>query len=189
MELDDSVRSAARDQQTVTPAGDSTQRTIAGVVSRSPKVHVDHRGRLFEFFSGPDDFWAEPVVFGHIFSVRPHCMKGWGLHFHKDDRYTLVSGEVLVVLWDARLDSSTHGLIQRVYLAPESTRQVLIPAGVWHASINLGAQEAYIIDMPTQPYHHAAPDKVRLSSTSPKAPMDLRQFFPGRFDSSLEHDC
>ena len=189
MEVDESARHAARDQQTVTTAGETVTSSIDGVVVRAPVVHVDHRGRLYEFFTGPDHFWTDPVVLGHIFSVRPHCVKGWGLHFHKNDRYTLVSGEVLVALWDARVDSPTHGLVQRVYLAPDSVRQVLIPAGVWHASINIGQDEAFIIDMPTQPYDHVSPDKVRLSARSPVAPVDLAGFFPSQFDSSREHDC
>jgi dTDP-4-dehydrorhamnose 3,5-epimerase len=189
MELDESAKHAAQDQQTVTPAGETVTSSIDGVVVLAPAVHVDNRGRLFEFFSGVGHFWTDPVVFGHISSVRPNCVKGWSLHFHKNDRYTLVSGEVLVALWDARLDSPTHGLVQRVYLAPDSVRQVLIPAGVWHAAINLGIDEAFIINMPTQPYDHALPDKVRLSTRSPLAPVDLADFFPSQFDSSREQEC
>ena len=139
--------------------------------------------------SSPGWISSDPVVFGHISSVRPNCVKGWSLHFHKNDRYTLVSGEVLVALWDARLDSPTHGIVQRVYLAPDSVRQVLIPAGVWHAAINLGIDEAFIINMPTQPYDHASPDKVRLSTRSPLVPVDLADFFPSQFDSSREKEC
>ena len=189
MELDESAKHASRDQQTVTPAGETVISSIDGVLVHAPAVHVDNRGRLFEFFSGVDQFWADPVVFGHISSVRPNCVKGWSLHFHKNDRYTLVSGEVFVALWDARLDSPTHGLVQRVYLAPDSVRQVLIPAGVWHAAINLGIDEAFIINMPTQPYDHASPDKVRLCTRSPLAPVDLADFFPSQFDSSREQEC
>jgi dTDP-4-dehydrorhamnose 3,5-epimerase len=189
MELDDSAKQAAQDKQTVTPAGETVESTIDGVFVLSPTVHVDHRGRLFEFFSGVDHFWTEPLVFGHISSIRPRCVKGWGLHLKKNDRYTLVSGEVLVALWDARLESPTHGLVQRVYLAPDSVRQVLIPAGVWHAAINLGVDEAFIINMPTQPYDHASPDKVRLSTRSPVAPVDLADFIPSQFDASREQEC
>ena len=189
VELDESAKHAVRDKQTVTPAGKKVASIIDGVVVLAPVVHVDHRGRLFEFFSGVDHFWAEPLVFGHISSIRPHCVKGWGLHLNKNDRYTLVSGEVLVALWDARLDSPTHGLVQRVYLAPDSVRQVLIPAGVWHAIINIGIDEAFIMNMPTQPYDHASPDKVRLSVGSPVAPVDLSNFFPSQFDSSREQEC
>jgi dTDP-4-dehydrorhamnose 3,5-epimerase len=189
MELDESAKHAAPDRQTVTPAGETVTLTIDGVIVLAPMMHVDHRGRLFEFFSGVNYFWVDPVVFGHISSIRPNCVKGWGLHRHKNDRYTLVSGEVLVALWDARLDSPTHGLVQRVYLAPDSVRQVLIPAGVWHAAINLGMDEAFIINMPTQPYDYASPDKVRLSARSPVAPVDLADFFPSQFDSSREREC
>ena len=188
-QLDVSVADAVRDVAMVTPSGQRLEGVLHGVRTATPPVHVDHRGRLFEFYPGANEFWTDPVVFGHVFTVRPHAMKGWGLHFHKDDRYTLMTGEVLVALWDARVDSPTHGMVQRVYLSGEATRQVLIPAGVWHATINLADQESVLIDMPTQPYNHDAPDKVRLSWDTPLAPVDLADFFPTQFDPRREHDC
>lgn len=189
MEVDGSIQESVRDQQTVTASGERLEKVIEGVLLVSPAIHVDHRGRLFEFFSGPSEFWTEPIVFGHVSSVRPDAYKGWGLHFDKDDRYTLISGEVLVVLWDSRVDSSTCGLVQRVFLGPDMERQVRIPAGVWHAMINLGTDEAFVINMPTRPYNHAHPDKVRLARTSPVVPVDLADFFHSQFDISSEHPC
>jgi dTDP-4-dehydrorhamnose 3,5-epimerase len=189
VEVDGSTEASVRDQQTVNASGERLEPTIEGVLLNTPAVHVDHRGRVFEFYSGPSAFWAEPIVFGHVSSVRPNAFKGWGLHFYKDDRYTLISGEILVVLWDSRMDSSTRGVVQRVFLSPDMNRQVLIPAGVWHAMINLSSVEAFVINMPTQPYDHANPDKVRLARTSPVVPVDLADFFPGQFDILREHPC
>jgi dTDP-4-dehydrorhamnose 3,5-epimerase len=187
--FDASVTDAARDVATVDSSGSSLDGNLAGVVTKSPAVHVDHRGRLFEVYPGRDEFWADPVVFCHAFTVRPHGLKGWGLHFHKTDRYTLMVGEVMVALWDARLDSPTHGQFQRVFLSAEGVRQVSIPPGVWHASINLVGMESMVIDFPTQPYEHANPDKIRLSWDTPLAPVDLAQYFPIQFDPGRERPC
>lgn len=189
LRLDSSVADAVRDDVTVRKSGERLEGALHGVRTFSPPVHVDHRGRLFEVYPGPSDFWTEPVVFCHAFSVRPFTMKGWGLHFHKNDRYCLTSGEVLVLLWDARLDSPTHGQVQRVHLSAEAVRQVLIPAGVWHATVNLTEHESMVLDFPTQPYNHESPDKVRLSWDTPLAPIDVQQFFPLQFDPSREHRC
>jgi dTDP-4-dehydrorhamnose 3,5-epimerase len=187
--VDDSVAKAIRDSATVTSKGEPLGTLIEGVRTARPVVHMDHRGRLFEVYPGPDDFWTDPVVFGHAFTVRPNTLKGWGLHFDKDDRYTLMSGEALILLWDARLDSKTRGQVDRVYLSGEATRQVLIPAGVWHATVNLGSDEVLILDLPTEPYDHTNPDKVRVAIDAPEVPLDVAQFFPRQFNPGLGRDC
>ena len=91
-----------RDVQTVDKSGRSILATIDGVKTRSTPNHVDHRGSVFEIFEGDLEFLETPIVYAYQFSVRPHQMKGWGLHEFKTDRYTIISGEVLLFLWDDR---------------------------------------------------------------------------------------
>lgn len=180
--LDHTGAAGLRDTATVTASGSSLATSIDGVVTLSPVNHVDHRGRVFEVYNARDDlFWAKPVVFCYAFSVRPAQTKGWGLHEHKDDRYTLLSGEVLTVLYDARTDSPTHGTVQKVTLTGEAVRSVLIPAGVWHANVNLGTSEAFLVNHPTQPYVHSAPDRVLLPWDTDEIPVDLESFFPNQY--------
>lgn len=61
--------------------------------------------------------------------MRVNQVKGWGLHLEKEDRYTILKGENMTVMYDARLDSPTHGAVQRVYLSEQGVRQVTIPTG------------------------------------------------------------
>lgn len=172
------VTRGEQDVATVTPAGESLATVIDGVRTRSTPNHVDHRGTVFEIFEGPNAFWSEPVVYAYEFSVRPHQMKGWGVHEHKTDRYTVISGEILQFLWDDRADSPTRGVVQKVVLSDRGVRQVLIPPGVWHISINVGTVEAYLINLPTDVYHHGAPDRRLLAWDDPAAPIDLRAHLP-----------
>ena len=102
--LDDTVEASLQDLQTVTSSGQSVAPVIAGVKTYAPTNHVDHRGRLFEVYPGQNEFWHEPVVYCYSWSIRSRTTKGWGLHLKKDDRYTLIHGEALSVLYDARLD-------------------------------------------------------------------------------------
>ena len=181
MRLDDSAAHAARDVQTTSGDGSPIVRAIDGVVARSPIVHTDHRGRVFELYQGlpgDDDFWAKPVVYSYVFSVRPHQVKGWGLHEHKDDRYSLISGELLTILYDARLDSPTHGHIQKVVLGEQGARQLLIPTGVWHMNVNLSSTETLLVNHPTEPYRHEAPDRLLLPWDTPEIPFTLDSVFP-----------
>ena len=168
----------ARDAQTVTKAGAPTAAAIDGVKTRSTVNHVDHRGSVFEIFEGEMDFWETPVVYAYQFSVRPHQMKGWGLHEHKIDRYTIISGEVLLFLYDARVDSPTHGVPQKIVLSDRGVRQVIIPRNVWHLSVNVGHEEARLINFPTEVYHHQAPDRLLLAWDSATIPVDIAAHLP-----------
>jgi len=187
--LDESANFSLPDQQTVTPSGELISSAIAGVKTFAPVNQVDHRGRVFEIYPGPNDFWTDAVVYCYAFTVRPHQTKGWGLHQEKNDRYTLIQGEVMTVLYDARLESPTHGITQRVVLSEQGIRNLLIPAGVWHANINLRETETFLINHPTEVYHHERPDRLLLSWNSPLIPVDLTSFFPTQLAFSHSDTC
>lgn len=187
--LDATAEAARVDVQSVTADGSSVAKAIHGVRTVAPVNHVDHRGRVFEIFPGPNEYWVDPVVYCYCFTVRPGQVKGWGLHREKDDRYTLISGEMLTVLFDARLDSPSHGAVQKVILTPQGARQLLIPAGVWHMNISLGDGETLLINHPTQVYHHEKPDRLLLPWDSPEIPVDLREYFPIQHGASVFSEC
>ncbi len=168
----------ARDVQTVMASGESTLPVIDGVVTRSPAVHLDHRGALFEIYNGDPTIWPEPIVYCYQTSVFPGQIKGWSRHELKVDRYSLAVGELIVLLHDARSGSPTNGLTQRVVLSPRGDRQLVIPAGVWHLLINPGAEEAHVLNFPTHPYHHDAPDRFVLPWDTDELPVDVRSYLP-----------
>jgi dTDP-4-dehydrorhamnose 3,5-epimerase len=167
-----------QDVATVTRDGTSLAPTIDGVRTRSTPLHVDHRGTVFEIFEGENEFWTEPVVYCYQFSVAPRQMKGWGQHERKIDRYTIIAGEVHLFLWDDREGSSTRGVVQKLVLSERAVRQVIIPTGVWHISVNLGTDEAHLVNFPTEVYHHSAPDRRLLAWDDPAVPVDIRAHLP-----------
>ncbi len=179
-ELDETVRAALHDVATVTSDGAPLQQRIDGVLTLAPANHVDHRGRVFEIFAGESEFWAKPVVYCYAFTVRTHQTKGWGLHEYKDDRYTLIAGEIVTLLFDARLESPTHGVFQEVRLSGQSVRQVLIPAGVWHLNINVAETETFLVNHPTAVYAHGRPDRLLLPWDSDAIPVDVANYFPNQ---------
>ena len=167
-----------RDRQTVTSAGVSTVPTIEGVVTRTPVTHIDHRGSLFEIYNGDPGMWPDPVVYAYQTSVFPGQIKGWARHEIKTDRYTLVTGELLILLHDGRAQSPTGGLTQSVVLSPRGVRQVVIPVGVWHLLANTGTDEVHVVNLPTQPYHHDRPDRILLPWDTDELPVDVRAYLP-----------
>jgi len=162
----------------VTAAGESVLRTIGGVVVHTPVTHVDHRGWVFEVHNGEPALGDEPVVWAYADMVRPGQVKGWARHELKVDRYTLVAGELLVLLYDGRAGSATHGLTQRLVLSCAGARQVRIPVGVWHLLANIGTGEAHFVNLPTEPYHHEAPDRILLPWDTDELPVDVRAHLP-----------
>lgn len=180
-DLHPSVTAGASDGRTTTDAGAAIVSEIEGVIAHRLTVHTDHRGRLFEVHSAALPQATDPVVHAYVFTIRPSFIKGWGLHLEKDDRYTIVRGEVLTVLFDARKGSTSFGVSARYVLGPTGHQQLRIPAGVWHASINLGQEEALLLNMPTHPYVHGAPDRITLPWDTDEIPVDLRAVLPRRF--------
>lgn len=189
MRIDDTLRIALADMQTVTKSGESVARIIDGVKTATPVNHVDHRGRVFEIFPGVNEYWSKPLVYCYAWTIRAMQIKGWGLHFEKADRYTLIHGEVLTILYDARLDSPTHGVVQKVSLSAQGIRQLTIPAGVWHMNLNLSEHEVHLLNHPTEVYHHEKPDRLLLPWDAQEIPIDLGELFPLQFQGGHAEGC
>lgn len=151
-----------KDRQTVTPEGADIQRLPDGMSIREAVLHTDFRGEVIEVYDPRWGWHPDPLVFSYIFTVRPGIVKGWGMHEQHEDRYFLIRGEVELVLYDPRPDSSTCGEVIKVYLTERRPRLVNIPIGVWHADRNIGTEDAIVINFPTIQYDHSAPDKYRL---------------------------
>ena len=167
-----------RDVATVTKDGRQLAREIEGVRVRTTINHLDHRGSVFEIFEGPNEFWTEPVVYAYQSSILPGQIKGWAVHERKVDRYTIITGEILIHLWDDREDSPTRGVIQRVVLSDRGARMLMIPVGVWHLLINLGDDEARLVNFPTEPYHHDRPDRLLMAWDAPESPINVADVLP-----------
>ncbi|MEO1702644.1 MAG: dTDP-4-dehydrorhamnose 3,5-epimerase family protein [Pseudomonadota bacterium] len=156
------VEMARRDEQIVDTNNNLTRELIDGIVIRHTPNFLDKRGAVFEIL---DERWGEyydPIPYVYLFTVRPKVVKGWGMHFHHMDRYCLVKGEMLLVCYDARPDSRSFGMLNEIYFSENERKVVSIPPGVWHADMGLGHEDALVVNCPTKPFYHEAPDKIRL---------------------------
>jgi dTDP-4-dehydrorhamnose 3,5-epimerase len=168
--LDQTLAAATRDAQTVTPESKSIAPLIEGVKIREARTHSDARGSMVEIFDKRWGWNPEPVGSLHCFTVRPGFVKGWGLHEEHEDRYMILLGEMELVLFDPRPNSSTCGKVGKILMSEHHRCLVSIPAYVWHAGHNIGATDVVVIDMPTRPYNHESPDKWRLPIDTPLIP-------------------
>jgi len=115
-------------------------------------------------------------VFAYTFTIRPGVVKGWNLHRRHQDRYTILQGEMELILFDPRPASPTFGELCRVTLSEHDRCLVNVPIDVWHADYNIGTRDVVVVNFPTIAYDHAAPDKWRLPIDTPLIPY---RFPPG----------
>ena len=156
--------------------GQSLAQLPEGVTFRNATTHFDERGSVCELYDERWTWHSEPLVFSYIMTLRPRRVKGWGMHMHHEDRYIVLKGEMITVMYDARADSQTKGLVAQVHLSEWNRRLMNIPSGVWHASWNPGETEVMVNNFPTRPYFHENPDKYTLPIDSDQIPF---KFPPG----------
>ena len=135
---------------------------IDGVVLNQTAIIGDDRGVILELIDARQPYWSDGVPYVYMGTCRPRKAKGWGLHETHTDRYMVLAGEMLLVLFDAREDSPTSGVVQEFFLSRDGLNQLTIPAGVWHAHYNPGESDLIFANAPTVPFQHAGPDKWRL---------------------------
>jgi dTDP-4-dehydrorhamnose 3,5-epimerase len=160
--LELTLEAAHRDQQMVTANAEPVRRLTEGVQIRPLPTHADSRGSVFELFDRRWDSHPGPVVFAYCFTIRPGFVKGWNLHRENEDRYAILQGEMELVLFDPRPDSSTYGEVCQIVLSEHRRVLVNVPKNVWHADRNIGTSDVLVVNFPTTPYDHANPDKYRL---------------------------
>jgi dTDP-4-dehydrorhamnose 3,5-epimerase len=135
------------------------------------KVIPDERGRLMETLRADDELF---IKFGqaYITTAYPGVVKGW--HFHKIqvDNFVAVAGMFKVVLYDDREGSPTRGEVNEFFMGTHNPILLQIPRLVLHGFKAIGAEEAIMLNLPTEPHNHASPDEYRVDPHSPKIPYD-----------------
>lgn len=144
---------------------------IHGVIVQPLRVIPDERGRLMEIMRCDDPFFSG---FGQVYlsTVYPGVVKAWHYHRVQDDRFTCVKGMVKAVLYDDRDGSPTRGLLNELYVGEHKPSLIVIPSGVFHGWKCISEQEAYVINVPSQPYNRSDPDEFRVDPHNGGIPYD-----------------
>lgn len=144
---------------------------IDGVKTKKLKVVPDERGRLMEILRNDDELF---LGFGQVYmtTTYPGVVKAWHKHEKQTDNVCCVAGLIKLVLYDGRKGSKTEGQLEMHYLGVHSPLLVQIPAGVYHGWMCVSPEEAVVVNIPTRPYDHQAPDEQRLDPRSDKIPYD-----------------
>ncbi len=142
---------------------------IAGVELRRLEQKADGRGSLVVLMS---DRFGKSYTTPHVYLVTcsPGSIRAWVYHKLQSDRLAFTNGSVRVVLFDLQPDSPTHGMLNVINVGAANKVMLTIPPFVVHAVQNLSDEDAIFVNMPTQAYDPADPDKTRLPWNDPRIP-------------------
>ncbi len=145
------------------------EKLIEGVHIRNLKVIPDERGYLMEILRSD---WPEFERFGQVYitSCYPGIIKGWHYHKKQTDNFVCIKGMAKVVLYDARADSPTFGLINEFFIGERNPVLIKIPPLVYHGFKAVGGSEAVILNVPTELYNYSDPDEYRVPFNDPSIP-------------------
>jgi dTDP-4-dehydrorhamnose 3,5-epimerase len=144
---------------------------IDGVRTKRLKVIPDERGHLMEMLRCDDEMFEK---FGQVYLTvaYPGVVKGWHYHEKQTDIFVPVKGMFKLVLYDKRENSPTCGQIDEFFIGEHNPLLVTIPAGVVHGFKAIGAETAYLINVPTEPYNYQEPDEFRIPPHNSSIPYD-----------------
>lgn len=124
---------------------------IEGVKITPLKQMVDERGKVMHMLRSDEHHFSS---FGEVYfsSVHPGAIKGWHLHHKMVLNYAVPYGAIKFVLYDDRLDSTTKGLVQEIFLGPDNYCLVTVPPMIWNGFKGIGMQTALVANCASIPH-------------------------------------
>jgi dTDP-4-dehydrorhamnose 3,5-epimerase len=153
----------------VNESGQLQQSMIDGVRLRPVRPVPHEDGTVAEVARAAWDEIDQPIVQVHVTTTLAGRIRAWGLHRQSTDRLFVVRGLVSIVVFDGRQHSSTHGVVNEFRLSERNPGLVVIPPNLYHGWKNIGIDEAFIINMPSDQYTHDEPDALDLPYDDPQA--------------------
>ena len=107
--------------------------TIEGVVVTPLKQINDERCSVFHVMKNNSDTFYS---FGEAYfsKIYKNIIKGWKYHKEMKQNFCVPYGELKLVLFDYRVNSSTRGVINEIILNDdENYMRVTIPENIWYS--------------------------------------------------------
>ena len=137
---------------------------IDGVVVYPLKVNRDDRGILVESlkidWDQVFDSKLRPFTQCYYSQTNPGVARDadrW--HYHptkQEDRFVVISGDIVIALYDWRKNSKTYGVLNLFRVGDSQTDDdqclLLIPINVLHCLKNIGKKKAILLNFPTKLY-------------------------------------
>jgi dTDP-4-dehydrorhamnose 3,5-epimerase len=129
---------------------------IDGVQVIPLRTILDERGYVRHMMKSTDLHFNG---FGEIYfsAIYPGAIKGWHVHRRMELNYAVVSGNIKLVLYDARKDSPTYGETQEIFMGEDNYVLAKIPVDVVNGFRAIGDKMAIVANCSTIPHD---PDEI-----------------------------
>lgn len=160
---------AQQDGQSITKDWEPLQPLIQGVIVQEMRNVMKDDGYLTEIYR---DNWKGMTEIRHIFQevLNPGSLTAWHLHATTTDRLFVSQGQMKIVLYDARKESTTLGCVNVFRLSIARPGLIVIPPGIWHGVMNIGSGIAVLLNLTDKAYEYENPDHWRLPPDTTQIP-------------------
>ncbi|HEV7498487.1 MAG TPA: hypothetical protein VGQ33_00730, partial [Vicinamibacteria bacterium] len=164
------IPGCVKDGQSVQADWLPAARLIEDVKIRESRHLIKGAGLLTEVFRS--DWGLDDGVVDQVFEVRLSAgeVSAWHAHRFTRDRLFVSHGSARIVLYDARVGSGSHGLVNEFRFGSRRPALVLVPPGVWHGVQNLSRGSSRILNLVDKAYSYREPDHWRLPADTPHIP-------------------
>lgn len=111
----------------------NNQQKLEGVILESLNQLVDERGAVFHYLKKSNPFFES---FGEAYfsKINGNIIKGWKYHERFSQYFSVPFGEIQIVIYDSRKDSSTYNQTN-TYILNDSTKYslLILPPQVWYS--------------------------------------------------------
>lgn len=124
---------------------------IDGVTITPLRTILDERGMVRHMLKCTDPNFRQ---FGEIYFsvIFPNAIKAWHVHRRMELNYAVISGNIKLVLFDARQNSPTHGEIQEIFMGENNYVLVTIPPDVINGFKAIGNEKAIVANCANIPH-------------------------------------
>jgi dTDP-4-dehydrorhamnose 3,5-epimerase len=161
----------------ITLENKDSAKIIKDVAMHPYRVNEDVSGILVETMRVD---WGDIYGQGREFFMQYYSETPYGVardknvwHYHptiQDDRFSVVSGEVVVAIGDNRRDSETNGLLNLFYInARKNPYLLLIPRRTLHGFMTVSKNPAILINFPTGLYNPKEEGRISHKQAQVKA--------------------
>ena len=127
---------------------------IEGVIIQQLKQITDKRGSVLHMIKNDSSLFKQ---FGEVYFSEVHSglVKAWKRHKKQSQNLAIPFGKILLVVYDDRPNSNTHGEITEYRLGrPDNYKLIHIPPMLWYGFQGIGDQTSMIAnytDLPHDP--------------------------------------
>lgn len=124
---------------------------IEDVFIKPLKIFSDERGKVMHMLQCSAAFLKQ---FGEIYFsiINAGFIKGWKKHLKMTQHFAVPVGNIKLVLYDDRENSSTKGEIQEIYIGTENYQLIRIPPLVWYSFKAIDNRFALVANCTDLPY-------------------------------------